>query len=95
MEIDRRNMLSTKDQNELDKGQLQSERDTLMEKLHDSEIHQLANKYKLDKVADQLTDLNAKVRFGDLSSSEKRDLQDIVKKVSFYVKVDLKLFRSL
>lgn len=87
MEIDRRNMLSTKDQNESDKSQLQSERDTLMEKLHDSEIHQLANKYKLDKVADQLTDLQAKVRYGDVSNTEKREMQDIVKKVKPEIKI--------
>lgn len=54
LEIDRRNMLSVKDDGEQEKTALQSEKDALMQKLHDSEIHQLANKYKLDKVADQV-----------------------------------------
>ncbi len=54
LEIDRRNMVSTKDNNDLQKNSLQNERDSLMHKIHDSEVHQLANKYKLDRVAEQV-----------------------------------------
>jgi len=54
LEIDRRNLLSTKDSYDMVRNVLQSERDGLLQRTHDSEIHQLANKYKLDKVADQV-----------------------------------------
>uniref|UniRef100_A0A914UGU1 Uncharacterized protein n=1 Tax=Plectus sambesii TaxID=2011161 RepID=A0A914UGU1_9BILA len=54
LEIDRRNLLSTKDSYDTARSQLQSERDALLQRIHDTEIHQLANKYKLDKVADQV-----------------------------------------
>ncbi len=57
LEIDRRNMISVNDANESTKNVAQSERDALLQRIHDTEIHQLANKYKLDKIADQ-------VRFG-------------------------------
>lgn len=86
MDIDRRNMLSTKDDNEIDKNELLVERDMLMEKMHDSEIHQLANKYKLDKIAEQLNELQTKL----VESDQKRGLTEFVKKVRKCCRVILK-----
>lgn len=75
LEIDRRNMLATRDETEAERNQLSSERENLLERIHDGEIHQLANKYKLDKVSDQLGDLQSKALQG-----ERRELQDLVRK---------------
>ena len=81
LEIDRRNALSNKDEGEAEKVELQGERDSLLQRLHDSEIHQLANKYKLDKVADQLSDCATKIKYaGALPQTEKKEMEALARK---------------
>lgn len=45
-------MLAAKDNHEQENTQMKNEKDDLLSKLHDTEIRQLANKYKLDKIGD-------------------------------------------
>lgn len=52
LEIDRRNMLSAKDAHETELSTMKSEKNDLLQRVHDAEIRQMANKYKLDKIAD-------------------------------------------
>lgn len=74
-------MLNAKGENLEEKTYLQLERESLMDKIHDAEVHQLANKYKLDKVAEQLTDLQNKMQKSDTGSGQKVEFGELMKKV--------------
>lgn len=52
--IDRKNLASAKMIHDYEKTKLASEKNSLIQTLHDCEIHQLANKYKLDTIADDV-----------------------------------------
>ena len=58
------------------KAGLQSERDELQQKVHDGEIRQLTNKYKLDKIAESLFDTLAALRH--LAKSTELDTSEYV-----------------
>ncbi|CDW53586.1 Surface antigen repeat family protein [Trichuris trichiura] len=61
LNIDFQNLLSKEEEWQNEKNCLQSECDTLITYTQDFEIRMLANKYKLDRVAEQLKYLNVKL----------------------------------
>ncbi|VDP09228.1 unnamed protein product [Soboliphyme baturini] len=80
LEIDRRNFLSSKDSSEAERIHLQNERDTLIAHLQDTEIHQLANKYKLDRVSDDLGNTVSKLNYVEAKRPEMNEINQIIRK---------------